>query len=193
MKAILFLLTAIVFIQVNGTAQSSTKLKFSSINQVGLVSGSNGNAYLVQTINGFSCYGFSAGIGVGIDDYFIKSIPVFTDLRKNILKQKNTPFVYFDMGANLSWEKSESDYYVAKEYKPGIYYDAGLGYNWSLLKKYSVVLSVGYTQKNATLDEKPVAYIPIFPGPTVCPNRNAEPGSTDYAFRRLSMKLGLGF
>ena len=76
------------------TMIAQTKIKFTTINQVGFLSGASGNALQLQSINGVKYKTYSLALGAGIDNYYLKSIPVFVDLRKNIFDRKQTPFLY---------------------------------------------------------------------------------------------------
>src|SRR5438045_2506679 len=117
-----FLIVSIlVLFAVNSNSQ---KVKFSSINQLGLLNGSKGESWTVQTINGFKKDKWFGGVGAGLDLYNERTIPVFFDVRRDITSKKNAPFVYADGGVNFLWLN-----FVEKEAKqfpsssPGLFYD----------------------------------------------------------------------
>ncbi|MEJ7676243.1 MAG: hypothetical protein WKF59_26955 [Chitinophagaceae bacterium] len=64
------------------------KLKFTSVNQVGVVSGSSGESWLIQTINGIKKDKWGTGIGVGVDFYVERGVPLFLDIRRDLLNKK---------------------------------------------------------------------------------------------------------
>ena len=57
-------------------AQKKT-VHFSNITNIALLSGSSQNAFGLETINGIKVDKWRFGVGVGMDNYGIKSIPVF--------------------------------------------------------------------------------------------------------------------
>jgi len=157
------------------------KFRFRSISQVGLLVGQSRPAFQLQTINGLAYKGCTVGVGVGMDNYYFKTIPVFMDVRKNFLAKKNSPFVYADLGWSIpqdrevivnSWQKSD--------YASGLYYDLGVGYASSLWKAVGLTVSIGYSKKELKEER---TYGPFDP---------AEPAREfyDYSFKRLSLKLG---
>ena len=166
----------------NSPGQS--KLKFKTINQFGVALGASQNATQFNSINGVGYKTFSAGIGVGFDSYYFKTVPVFLDLRKNIFNREHTPFVYADAGYNFpkgieyvtQWEKST--------YSGGVYYDLGIGYQIPLAGKLALNMSVGYSQKN--LDETKEYSLWGMPNETRMEYYN-------YTFRRATIKLALSF
>src|SRR5690348_17254089 len=119
MKLKLCFLVMALNLQLITIAQS--KVKFETNNQIGLLSGSSGNALQLQTINGISYKTVSLGIGIGIDNYYFKTIPLFVDVRKNIFEKKQTPFLYVDAGTNFPEKKQETTAWELTTYHPGLY------------------------------------------------------------------------
>jgi hypothetical protein len=104
MKQILF--TAIIFLAFGNCANAQKKrLKFSSINQVGILKGSSDQTYQFQTINGVKYQTWFAGVGVGLEEYYLKTIPLFVDVRKSLFLDKASPFVYANLGASFPIDK----------------------------------------------------------------------------------------
>ena len=165
------------------------KPRFISINQVGVASGATGDGLQMQTVNGINYKTLSAGLGVGLDYYCERTIPIFIDVRKNIFSKENTPFIYADFGTNVPWvkENKEQTWYTS-DYDKGKYYDVGLGYKLLLNKKISVNMSVGYSQKQLQ-ETRTTHFINDFPPYT----RSSNPETYDYALRRFSFKVGLIF
>src|SRR5215203_3590562 len=107
MKKNIFWVTFFMLFQFVSVAQKALKPAFTSINQVGIGWGGSGEGLQLQTINGLSYKTYSAGIGIGLDYYWARTIPLFIDLRKNIFSKKQTPFVYADLGLNMPWVKED--------------------------------------------------------------------------------------
>jgi hypothetical protein len=155
--------------------------------QSGLLEGETGSAFQLQTVNGVTYKTWSAGIGVGLDYYQSRSIPLFLELRKHFGAAQKAPFVYAGSGYNFPWLKaSEKDWGYEKAHG-GLYMDAGVGYQIPVLKKSLLFFSAGYSQKAyATYTAYPVM-IDIYPSPP------AQTYKLDYTLRRLSIKTGLRF
>lgn len=191
-KKINFVAVILVF-QLDAITQQVEKFKFNSINQFGCVTGAFGNALQVQTINGVSYKNFYAGAGIGLDYYYIRSIPAFLDVRKTIGSKNKAPFVYVSAGYNFPWLSNgdkgmliESRGFVTNA-KAGLYYDAGIGYQVPVLKKSSLFFSAGYsTKKFSTISYSAIAIDIYPPQPPVYNQYN-------YTLRRISIKAGLLF
>ena len=85
MKRILLSLAVIVLFSGFNQTYAQHNPNYSGMFNVGMLYGSNKSKIQVQTIHGLSYRGWFAGLGGGIDDYFQQSMPVFLDVRKNIL------------------------------------------------------------------------------------------------------------
>jgi hypothetical protein len=174
-------LTMMLSVQLIANAQS--KFRFENNNEIGLLSGSSKNALQLQTINGIGYKTFSLGVGVGIDNYYFKTIPLFTDLRKNIFEKKETPFVYLDAGSNFPRKKEEATTWQLTTYHPGFYYDVGIGYKWTFGKQFHMNSSFGFSQKKYGSRQE----YHFVGNPEIAPDRY------DYRLQRFTMKFGLGF
>jgi hypothetical protein len=123
---------------------------FSTINQGGFfIAGEQAPGGIFQTINGFRFREWFAGAGVGIDFYRFRTIPVFLDIRRNILLKQHSPFLYADIGINFPWLRGfeTPSYYEGQDFKGRLYFDTGLGYNFNISGKHRLLLSAGYTEK----------------------------------------------
>ena len=161
---------------------------FSSINQTGAAGGSRAVAFLLQSINGIKYKSWFAGIGVGFDTYYEAGIPLFLDIRKDILNKSTTPFVYADAGVHLILDKrdelnSRPRYELI--YKNGGYTDVGAGLKWGDTPKMKWLISAGYSYKYV---EHRMVYDDPF-----CPN--CYESNTRYRnyLHRFSMKVGFQF
>lgn len=172
------------------TLATSAQITFRSINQVGIVEGQKGTSFQLQTVNGFEKNYWFAGIGAGIDYYHMRTVPVFIDLRKNLLNKEKSPFVYADAGISFPWNKQDDqNIWYKEEYKNGRFFDLGLGYNLPVNKLGSFVLSLGFSEKKLMEERYNYNYLVfagIYDGTT---NKTLY----DYKFRRISIKAGWKF
>lgn len=169
------------------TAVGQTGTAFSSINQVGVLTGEAGSSFQLQSINGIRYKTWFAGVGVGLDFYKKRGIPVFLDIRKDILNKQSTPFVYVDGGIHYSWptDKDKPGGNVTRTFSNDLYYDAGIGYKVSVKDQHAVLLSAGFSRKS-------VEEVTIYP--QFCPACQPESRETyNYTFNRLTLKLGYRF
>lgn len=146
--------------------------------------------YQLQTIVGYRFYSrYYAGLGVALDDYTYRAVPVFADLRADMLLSKTTPFAYADIGIANPWLKSQTRIYGMKpdKKKSGLYFEAGIGQRLRTGKNnHSLQFSVGYTLEKLSF---------IFPqkGPGVTPDTGNEVMRMDtyrYTFNRLVIRVG---
>lgn len=162
------------------------KINFSSINQIGFLSGGKGNSWMFQTINGIKKDRSFAGIGIGLDFYEERTIPVFLDIRRDLTNKKNTPFAYADGGINISWLN-----FVQREAKgfpktsPGLFYDLGVGWKLAGKNNRSFLISAGYSFKQVKEKVKSVWWI--------APTQQLESDNYErynYLYRRIVIKAG---
>jgi hypothetical protein len=134
--------------------QKKAAYRFHSINSLGLVNGDNAASAALQSVNGFKKDSWFAGVGIGIDYYLYRSVPLFADVRYEFGKNKNKFFAYADGGINFSWVQDQ--FYVqpiiwngnrSNNFYNGLYTDAGLGYLVGMKKGNGLILSLGYSQK----------------------------------------------
>ena len=177
-----------------GNAQKSDgrkHLQFQSINQAGIVVGSAEGALQVQTINGIRSKTWFAGLGVGLDYYHVRSIPIFLDVRKNISDKQKSPFVYADGGYNfpfLSKRNTKESLWMGDYNKGGgLYYEAGFGYKVDVSDKMQLLFSAGYSYKRLAETVNLMPWLSISPPP-----KNAYE-IYEHTFRRVAVKVGISF
>ena len=167
--------------------------QFHSINNIGLLEGQAGSAFQLQTINGAQYKSWLAGIGVGLDYYRFRTIPLFADVRKEFGKSGNKFFVYADAGINFYWKKDKDakQFYVDDKFKNGFYGEAGLGYKLKINQKIALIFSGGYSYKKLTEEGSsyPSYMYPILAG-TEFPIAKEK---INYNFNRLVLKAGIEF
>lgn len=183
----LSILCCLLTLQVAAQTKSD-KVKFGTVNQVGLIAGSRGEAFRVETINGIKKHNWFAGIGLGIDYYKDRTIPLFLDVRRDLLKSRNTPFIYIDGGVNFVWlndeQKAQRTGGLNYSNPPGICYDAGLGWKLSGKNARALVLSAGYSFKQVKETIK-INWGAPTPG---LQEQNTE--RYNHLYRRIVLKLG---
>lgn len=167
-------------------------IKFHSINEIGITTGQSGENFLLQTINGIKFKSFFTGVGIGIDYYHYKTLPIFFDARK-FFGKKNNGFIYGDMGCNFPLKnKPDKDimYYGTYKFSGGIYSNLGLGYKWKFIKKSSFLLSAGYSYKK--IFDKIGTSSPVIDCATgiACP---LDYTKYNYGFGRIVLKAGVDF
>ena len=163
-------------------------VKFHSINQFGIAVGESETKPVFQTVNGIQFGNWFSGIGIGVDDYRYKTLPLFIDGRRYFGDDKNG-FIYADLGYDFPVKNKpgkEVYYYNSYHFKGGIYTDLGIGFKMKLIKKSSLLFSLGYSYKE--LQTKI--------GVNVCPL--IGPCYVDYSkyefnYGRMMLKTGLEF
>ena len=168
--------------------ESEKNIHFHSITQAGFLIGSSDVQLQLATINGIKYKTYFVGAGIGLDYYFERTVPVFIDLRKNILNRYQSPFVYAAAGINIPWIDKDQENWN-REYKKGGYYELGLGYNFPLRKSLAVVLSAGYSVKLLSAKEYTWNYFlsSSWPPPSAYINHY------QYTLRRIGIKAGVSF
>jgi hypothetical protein len=168
---------------------------FQSIASVGLLEGQTGSAFQLQTINGARYKSWFAGVGLGLDYYRIRTIPLFIDIRKEFGKNSGKLFIYADGGISYGWasDAQKTGYLLNDQFHNGFYSDMGLGYKWAIGKKSAVVISLGYNYKKVNESySSPYYYYPnYYTGDILRPNDSIE--KISYSLNRLSMKIGWAF
>ena len=197
-----FLIIIFCFSSFAGMTQKQkedNRFRFESISQVGLLNGETGASPQPQTVNGVQYKSWFGGLGVGLDYYRFRSIPVFADFRKTFGHSKNKVFVYGDGGISCSWvtTKEKNSYYGNLDrFSNGWYVDGGLGYQIHISGKNALLLSLGYSYKTVkeTLPVLMMSYLDY--AANMLPGSGTPTGQEnkfDYHFNRISIKIGWAF
>ncbi|HMC85017.1 MAG TPA: hypothetical protein VKI61_05805 [Chitinophagaceae bacterium] len=174
----------------NASAQKTdavSKWKFHSVNQVGLLQGESKSAFHLQSVNGLEKKNWFAGIGVGIDYYRYKSIPLFAEGIKYFGKTRNQFFIYADAGVNFIWEKTNKSTFYSEKYSPGFYWGSGIGYKAGLKNGTGFLISAAYSYKRVN-DQQTQEEICPFAGPC-----NIQTDNYRYNLNRLLLQIGWMF
>jgi hypothetical protein len=175
-------------------AQQTKRMDFHSLQQVGLINGSGATSASLQSINGFEVGNWFAGIGVGLDFYRYRSVPLFADIKRYFKIAKGSRlFIYGDGGYNFPWSKKEEEQFspwawpikVDKQDKGGAYLDTGGGYAMQLHNGNAILFSIGYSYKY--FSENVSTY--YLQGETVSTNVQHY----TYSFNRIMVKVGWQF
>jgi hypothetical protein len=190
MKPVLFLISALCLsVMVYGQQKTVTgNWQFHSINNVGLLEGQTGSAFQLQSVNGMQYKTWYAGIGLGLDFYRYRTIPLFIDIRKEFGSGVNKFFAYADGGVNFAWltDNEKPMYLMDDHFNAGFYTDLGLGYKIGLGRTNHLLLSIGYSLKK--LKETYNAYDYFSP-----PDYPINKEQINYNLNRLTMKIGWEF
>jgi hypothetical protein len=172
--------------------KKNASYKFHSINNVSLINGDNAVSAGLQSINGFQKDNLFAGVGIGLDYYLYRTVPLFADFRYQFGKAKNKFFAYADGGVNFDWVEDEyssgpifiwEGSGISSEFHNGAYTDLGLGYMVGTKKGGVFVLSLGHSYKSL---KKTLSY----------PAWRTQETITDiyhYDFNRIVLKVGWKF
>lgn len=171
------------------------KLIFHSQEQLGLINGKGAVSAGIQSINGVEAGNWFAGIGIGMDFYRYRSVPVFADIKRYFrIANGNRLFIYGDGGYNFPWSKGDEEYYspwggsgkIERDAKGGLYVDAGGGYAIQFGKGSALLLSIGYSHKY--FSEKVITTY-LVGGDAIA----SDPQLYRYSFNRLMIKIGWQF
>ena len=160
---------------------------FQALVQAGMLEGATGPSWNIQTINGVHYKSWFAGLGVGLDHYSMRTIPLFIDVRRELFNKRRTPFVYADGGIHFDWLKTkEKSGWGSGDYNRGLYYDIGGGYKISFGKRDALLVSAGYTLKKLREERTLVLQC-------IAPPCNPSTEYYNYSFSRLTFKVGWQF
>jgi len=193
MKMKYFLLVLLMTVALVSFGQKkNAAYKFHSINNISLVNGDNEVSAGLQSINGFQKGNLFAGVGVGLDYYLYRTVPLFADFRYEFGKTKNKFFAYADGGVNFDWvEEDYNDGPIfiwdgsrnTSAFHNGAYTDIGLGYKVGTKKGGGLVLSLGHSYKSL---KKTVSYMDWRTQETISDIYH-------YDFNRIVLKVGWKF
>ena len=186
MKSILFLIfTVCLSAMVSGQQKKTTDTwQFHSILNAGLLEGQKGSAFQLQSVNGMQYKSWFAGIGVGLDYYRYRTIPLFLDIRKEFGSTVNKFFAYADGGINFWW-LTDMQTNTADGFHNGFYTDLGMGYKIRLGKSNHLLLAMGYSLKKLSETYQSSYYDP--PDFLLTENR------INYNLNRITLKIGWEF
>lgn len=193
MKKIFF--TAIFFLLLAGVYAQQEKNRLYVIPQMGLLNGDNFVSGQVALSCGYDLKNISVGLGVAVDYYKMRTIPVFAELRAPLGKSKQ-PFLYLNAGPNFTWplQSQYTQHWVAlptpgvqrDRYTVGIYGDVGFGYAFPLAKTNKLLLSIGYSLKTINQSYNETVVTEFAPFTLVTRERELN-----YSLSRVMVRVGI--
>ncbi|MCK4879499.1 MAG: hypothetical protein KAS82_02525 [Bacteroidales bacterium] len=105
---------------------------FVNMTSIGFLAGSSHNSqvapFSLLMVNGYrTSHGLFAGIGTGIEFFSTNYLPLFLDLRGDLLEGDVVPYVMAKGGYGLPLSSDRSDYDISYEYSGGLLFGAGVG------------------------------------------------------------------
>lgn len=154
-KTVLFLFV-IIMTGFNVIAQQAHKKRtfknsFQSFNTVSVVNGSNTTSFALNTVNGFQLsQHLFTGIGIGYDYYYHTTMPVFGEVRFDLLKNNGRLQLVGNGGINFPFSSPQTKFNTRPgTFKAGAIYGAGIDY-LAPVKKQAVILGVAFSNKHFT-------------------------------------------
>lgn len=191
-KIITAIICALIFsntVQAQQKFDKKVKLQYVGNFQIGVATGvAEKNELVLQVINSILYKSWFVGLGAGIDQYGNKrSLPFFIALQKAFLKNNHQPFIYSNIGYNISWLKSSQKVVIADNYKElnGWYYEVGIGYKYVIYKQAAVGISIGYSLKQQGEQYSAFGFVPT-------PTQNYS-DKYQYHFKHLTFKINCWF
>lgn len=133
-----------------------------------------------ETVNGVAFFRyFGAGIGIAYDQYNTTAVlPLFLSLRGDLLKGRMTPFYYVDAGYGPAWDSRQNDdNWAIQDVRGGWMFHLGVGFKIYSGHRINVMTAIGYKHQFAEIQSTEWIGTRI----------------TDLTFRRMSIRLGIGF
>ncbi len=167
------------------------RIRFNSVNQLGLLNGNYGASYDLQTINGIAVKTWCVGVGIGFDNYINRSIPLFIDMRKEFGTSSKVPFIYADGGLNYTWLTQVQREQKGLPYSttPGLYWNAGIGIKLKSKSNIAMLLSAGFSYKQSKEIVQPAYWIMPWPIPGQTESDFNE--KLNSQFRRIVVRIGI--
>lgn len=190
----IFFILLIALTSVIQLEAQQTKSRFYLLTQLGYLNGDNSANWQGTISGGIRKNGWSLGLGAGIDYYKVRTVPVFLDIRKDIINSKRPLFIYLNMGANLAAPRSVeytnrmNGWWITPQssFTNGVFGETGLGYTLYSKKKTAIFVSAGYSIKTVTESYTETIYRDFPPyGQGTITDR-----VLDYRFNRFVWKIG---
>ena len=131
------------------SSAQNKKVHFQSTNEFAIVGGESPVNTAFQTVNGIKFSNWFFGIGIGIDYYRYKTLPLFADGRWFFGEDKKG-FLYGDIGYDFPLKNTpekEMDYYTNYHFEGGLYTEFGIGFKTKFIKESSILFSLAHSYK----------------------------------------------
>ena len=157
-------LFTILIVLVAATAHGQQKPVYTAGVEAGWLRGNNGSSVAYFLSNGLRYKTVSAGVGFGIDNYFIHSIPLFVDVRKDFGRHFFQPYISCAAGMNISAIKDEQKQiyrgYQNYNVNNGFFMKTSVGASLALYKKIRFYTGFGYSYKTIRTQYDTYTYYP---------------------------------
>lgn len=169
------------------SSMAQWKPVFRSKLNIGLAAGEKGSELTLNSVNGFKLNTWFAGVGVGLDHYRYRTVPLFLSFQKDLNKQPSTFFMFLDGGTHFLWDDVKENEWVQRDFQPSLYTATGLGYRlgWKN-RREALLLNAGYSFKR--LKEKQMVTNPCLVPP--CPQSIER---YQYDLNTWIMRIGFEF
>jgi hypothetical protein len=174
-----------LLISLSASAQKN-KIHFHSINSFGLIGGESEVSIAYQTVNGIRFSNWFSGVGVGVDNYRYKTLPLFFDARWYFGSEKKA-FFYGDLGYNFPMKNKlgkEMIYFENYHFKGGLYSELGMGFKTKFIKKSSILFGFAYSNKQL---QSQAGIVPL------CSECNPIWYNYKLSYGRVLLKTGIEF
>lgn len=188
MKKIIFFLSCLPLMAV---AQQKDKINYYASYQFGMTVGKAYTTINAQMIQGIRYKNYQAGVGVALDPYGFRTIPVFGHVAYMLHPQKSSPYVYADAGVSIPWnsgvitEKNPATKQEWHKLYSGLYAEAGIGYSIAINKRHAVTFSGGYSYKRFRYTEN----VQTWDGNVIIQQKDWY----IFNYRRLAFRIGFSF
>lgn len=192
MKGSIVIILLLSAIPLSAQNKKDVKPGWRTITAAGLSAGKSETGAIFQLSGGITYGRWFNGIGIGYDNYYFNSFPLFADLRMSTGKRRLI-FVYINPGYTIPGEfKMDVDFSnglgtITNKLEGGFYMDAGMGCRIPLGAMHRLSLSGGYISKSM-VHKKTFISPPC--GMEPCPNEDTPDISVyRYRFGLLTAKL----
>lgn len=184
-----WLVIAVLFPLLSFPQDKTATPRVNTTASAGLIAGESTAKPLLQIGAGLKFSRWYTGIGVGLDPYKFKSIPLFADGRLTFGKN-DVGFIYANGGYNFPYDNPIGDDDIWKtdeSFSGGFYMDAGIGCRIPLKSSWHRILfSAGYSQKE-------IVNTVEYTYPCVSPPCNPEINKNQYRLGRIVAKMSWVF
>lgn len=166
------------------------KVQYSGMYEVGMLIGKAYTKVNPQIIQGISFKNYFTGIGVALDPYGFRTVPVFAQFRYSLHNDRSSPFAFASLGVSLPWNNDAipEKFYNSDEtwhkLKTGPYSEIGIGYKVKLDDGHAMNLMIGYCYKRFEYTEKTSYYTDQL---------QQYEDRYVYDYRRISLRVGFQF
>lgn len=154
----------VLFMLIAATAHGQNKPMYTAGVEAGWLRGNNGSSMAYFLSNGIRYKTVSAGVGIGTDNYFIRSVPLFLDIRKDFGHHRFQPYVSYAAGINISaikdGQKQTYAGYQNYNVNNGFFMKASAGASLAVYKKIRFYTGFGYSYKTTRTQYDTYSYYP---------------------------------